>query len=253
MKKYIFIVVIIVLVFFIIFQKIQNRKDINQDAQIFTNLLEESEYDMVSTVFLKDSVIVSSEQIGSVILQRQENNSEGQEVYSNEAITLVRSSEDKISLTFEDGIVVFQGELQNIQENNIFENNIDFGLDDIEGVTGQYLEDITSGIWQWEQTQMNNDDVFTPNIPGVFTLNFTEEGLISGTTDCNSFAGSFALDDTRIQINELAVTRMFCENSQESQFIDMIQNAQYVFFTEGGELVLLLPYDSGSVIFTAEL
>jgi hypothetical protein len=42
---------------------------------------------------------------------------------------------------------------------------------------------------------------------------------------------------------------MYCPDSQEGYFIDIIRRADRIFFTDEGELVLLLPYDSGSIIF----
>jgi hypothetical protein len=47
----------------------------------------------------------------------------------------------------------------------------------------------------------------------------------------------------------MASTLMYCEGSQESEFIRMVSSANQVFFDSNNNLVLLLPYDSGSVMF----
>ena len=44
-------------------------------------------------------------------------------------------------------------------------------------------------------------------------------------------------------------TQMFCENSQEKDFTKMLTETDSYMFTSKGELVLILKYDSGSVIF----
>lgn len=248
MKKYMFIFIILIFISLIIGQRLQDKRTANQEPQIFVNTLQGSEYSQISTIFLKDSVVLSSEQTGEIVLEKQENIAGGDEVYVSEGVTLIRNSENEISLILENNIVVFQGRLKEVSD--VDDDSVDFSIDSIEGLDSQYLEILTATSWQWEQAQMNNDDLITPNTIDAFTLTFTDEGLVSGTTDCNTLAGSFALNDTRIQMNNLAVTRMFCENSQEAEFLNMVQTSQYIYFTEDNRFVLLLPYDSGSVIFT---
>ncbi|MCD8528272.1 MAG: META domain-containing protein [Candidatus Pacebacteria bacterium] len=111
---------------------------------------------------------------------------------------------------------------------------------------------LTSAVWVWEKTQMNNDDLFEPLRAGAFTLTFTNDGNIYGTTDCNGFGGSYTLDGTKISTSEFFSTMMFCENSQERDFMDMVSVADQVFFDDADNLVLLLPYDSGSIIFSRQ-
>ncbi|MCD8507919.1 MAG: META domain-containing protein [Candidatus Pacebacteria bacterium] len=83
-------------------------------------------------------------------------------------------------------------------------------------------------------------------------LTFTNDGNIYGTTDCNGFGGSYTLDGTKISTSEFFSTMMFCENSQERDFMDMVSVADQVFFDDADNLVLLLPYDSGSIIFSRQ-
>jgi heat shock protein HslJ len=104
--------------------------------------------------------------------------------------------------------------------------------------------------WRWVKTAYNNDSVKQPVKPGSFTLTFGEDGRVSGTTDCNSFQGTVTVEEHRIRFDEnMAMTRMFCEGSQESEFIRMLQSVQSFFFTSRGQLIMELKYDSGSMFF----
>jgi heat shock protein HslJ len=42
-------------------------------------------------------------------------------------------------------------------------------------------------------------------------------------------------------------TRMYCEGSQEQLFSKMLENVSSYLFTDDGQLVLELKYDSGSI------
>lgn len=109
---------------------------------------------------------------------------------------------------------------------------------------------LAAHTWVWEETTTPNGERVTPATPDVFTLTFSPEGQLSGTTDCNSFNAPFSLENTALYVSDFAMTRMFCENSQETQFLNMIANAQYIFFTAEQDLTLLLADDAGSVVFS---
>ena len=97
---------------------------------------------------------------------------------------------------------------------------------------------------------MNDGAIIVPNKKDAFSLSFTKDGQVSGTTDCNGFGGSYEVGaDNSISFGPFMSTLMFCENSQEAVFSKNVSDSNKVFFTEEGDLVLLLPYDSGSVIF----
>jgi heat shock protein HslJ len=52
-----------------------------------------------------------------------------------------------------------------------------------------------------------------------------------------------------MNIGPLASTKMFCENSQEDVFTKAITQSNKYMIDGSGNLVLLLAYDSGSVLF----
>lgn len=104
--------------------------------------------------------------------------------------------------------------------------------------------------WTWTSTQMNDGTLVSPARPDAFTLSFGADGTVSGTTDCNSFFGEYAEGEGRtISFGAFGMTKMFCEGSQEAEFVRMVADSTSYLFTDAGELVLLIKYDSGSVMF----
>ena len=104
--------------------------------------------------------------------------------------------------------------------------------------------------WTWIKTVFNNDTAKEPRQAGDFTLNFTEDGQVSGTTDCNTFHGTVTVEKHKIHFHEnIAMTRKFCEGTQEMEFIAWLKDVSSFFFTSRGQLIMELKYDSGSMIF----
>lgn len=109
---------------------------------------------------------------------------------------------------------------------------------------------LSESVWVWDKTLMNDDTTIIPQKSGAFSISFTKDGNVSGTTDCNGFSGTYTLSgEGVITFGPIASTKMFCEGSQEQVFLNYLSTEQRVFFDEAGNLVLLLPYDSGSIIF----
>ncbi|MES2930731.1 MAG: META domain-containing protein [Patescibacteria group bacterium] len=110
---------------------------------------------------------------------------------------------------------------------------------------------IQGKTWIWQKTVMNNDTVITPKKAGAFTLTLGADGKATGKTDCNSFFASYAIGtDGVIKFENIGSTKMFCEGSQESVFTGEIAQANHYMVDASGNLVLLLPMDSGSIMFT---
>jgi len=109
---------------------------------------------------------------------------------------------------------------------------------------------LSSGTWVWEKTVMNDDTIITPNQPGRFTLTFSENGTVSGATDCNGFGGEFTTDENNILIfGDFFHTEMFCEGSQEEAFREAVLNSDRYLFNDAGHLILNLKFDSGAIHF----
>ena len=103
--------------------------------------------------------------------------------------------------------------------------------------------------WSWIRTVYNNDTTVVPAKPNVFTLTFNEDGRLNATTDCNRMTGSYSIDGRLLSIGKLAATRMYCPDSQETKFADMLAQVSAFLFTSKGELVLELKFDSGQILF----
>ena len=63
--------------------------------------------------------------------------------------------------------------------------------------------------WTWQRTTYNNDTEVVPNEIEAFTLTFNEDGTYSGTTDCNSFNGSYTLEGSALTFGPPIATLMF--------------------------------------------
>lgn len=102
------------------------------------------------------------------------------------------------------------------------------------------------GTWKWRMTQKGNETL-TPKTVDAFTLTFNADGSVSGTTDCNNFAGSYTLTDNTIQFSALGMTKKFCEGSQESEFVQFGTDPLLTVFEHTTTLLLVLPLNAGTV------
>jgi heat shock protein HslJ len=82
---------------------------------------------------------------------------------------------------------------------------------------------------KWEVTGYNNgrQAVVGPKLGTRITLMFSD-GMVSGSSGCNRFHGSFKADGNALTIQGLATTRMACEAdvmAQEQEFLRALQSA----------------------------
>jgi heat shock protein HslJ/membrane-bound inhibitor of C-type lysozyme len=82
---------------------------------------------------------------------------------------------------------------------------------------------ITEKTWVWESALRAGETV-VPKKAGAFSLTFTTDGSVTGTTDCNGFGGNYTKTDNEISLGALRMTLMFCENSEESLFIELVES-----------------------------
>ena len=88
-----------------------------------------------------------------------------------------------------------------------------------------------------------------PRQVGAFTLTFRADGVFSGTTDCNRLTGGYAAGARELAFSNVAATRMFCQDSQEQPFTELLGNVSGYSFTPQGDLVLELELGGGSAVF----
>lgn len=111
-------------------------------------------------------------------------------------------------------------------------------------------EPLVGREWKWVMTQMNDGLELAPRDPQAFTVQFHADGSMNGTTDCNSFFGTYTVRETELTFGPIGSTKMFCENSQEAEFLRYLAEVgSYMIEAETGWLVLMVKFDSGSIIF----
>ena len=103
--------------------------------------------------------------------------------------------------------------------------------------------------WNWINTIYSDDKIVKPIKADKFSITFKNNKTFSATTDCNGVGGEYAVNGNKISFTKMMSTLMYCDGSQESDFSKMLSETGSYMFTSKGELVLLLKYDSGSVIF----
>ena len=108
---------------------------------------------------------------------------------------------------------------------------------------------LTMTKWIWISALYNDGKEIKPRNAKAFTLTFSNNGTFSATTDCNSVGGAYTAKDGKISFYEMRSTLMYCEGSQESEFVKLLTNTDRYHFTSKGELILDLKFDSGSAVF----
>jgi heat shock protein HslJ len=103
--------------------------------------------------------------------------------------------------------------------------------------------------WEWVSAQFEDGRTVVPAKAGAFTLSFGPGNRFSASTDCNGVGGEYTAKDGTIAFEKMMSTLMFCENSQEAVFSEMLTNTTGYHFSSKGELILSLKFDSGTVTF----
>lgn len=103
--------------------------------------------------------------------------------------------------------------------------------------------------WVWQRALYNDGRELLPAQTDAFTLAFADDGTVSITTDCNSAGGAYTVDGDTLQFADLYSTLMYCDGSQEAEFLALMRDVRSFHFIGRGELVLSLLYDSGTVTF----
>lgn len=109
--------------------------------------------------------------------------------------------------------------------------------------------DLAGTSWQWVNTAMNDGTTTEPNKPESFVLSFGQDGRISSTTDCNSINATYTSNQGELIFGPLAMTKMFCEGSQESAYAKSLGEVA-AYLVNGDTLSLAIKFDSGIMEFT---
>ncbi len=108
--------------------------------------------------------------------------------------------------------------------------------------------DLSNSSWYWKETLMNDGTRTAPNDPKQFKLTFEDALNMNTTTDCNNGAGTYYTSGGKIAFGPMAVTKMFCEGSQEDVYFQALNQIES-YMLDVSKLVLMYPYDSGSMVF----
>lgn len=103
--------------------------------------------------------------------------------------------------------------------------------------------------WTWFKTNYEDGTEFWPKKVSSFKITLSKEGSFSAKTDCNSVSGKYLVNGQNISFSQMVSTLMYCEDSQESDFISMLSDVYLYRFTSKGELILDLKSKNGSMIF----
>lgn len=92
--------------------------------------------------------------------------------------------------------------------------------------------------WVWLRTEYVDKPPFSPKKAGAFLLTFDSISTFRAKTDCNGIGGTFKMNGGSLKLSNLMSTLMFCEDSDESIFSDMLTNVSSYSFGTKGELLL---------------
>lgn len=120
---------------------------------------------------------------------------------------------------------------------------------DFEGEADPSRMSLTMKDWTWIYALYGDGRRIEPSQPDLFIVSFSEDGRFSATTDCNTMSGGYSTDGNSIAFGDIAGTRMYCEGSQEAEFLTLLEKVQLYHFTSRGELIFDLQFDSGTAVF----
>jgi heat shock protein HslJ len=102
--------------------------------------------------------------------------------------------------------------------------------------------------WAWMRTTYSDGREIVPRQGERFTLTFAADGAFAATTDCNTMRGAYTATGNALAFGAVAATRMFCADSQESDFAAVLEGTRAFRFTSRGELVLDLEGGATAVL-----
>lgn len=108
---------------------------------------------------------------------------------------------------------------------------------------------LTGTTWELQQIQLNDGQVFTPDLPENYTAEFTEAGELLVQADCNRAIGAFTVEDDRLLSVTLGPTTLAAcpPESISDDFLRFMGSANSFFFRDD-ELIIELKFDSGAIV-----
>lgn len=107
--------------------------------------------------------------------------------------------------------------------------------------------DMYKTSWVWQHTQ-NKETKIEPRNKDKFTIRFEKE-RIDITTDCNGMSATYQMENGDLKLTDFISTRMYCVDSQESEYSFMLQNANKYEVSEDGSLLKIILNDESVMFF----
>lgn len=108
-------------------------------------------------------------------------------------------------------------------------------------------KNLTSKKWTWVKTTISGTST-TPKKANAFSVTFNATGTITGTTDCNNYFGSYkTTDSNKLTLGPIGSTKMFCGESQENDFMSVLQKVIEYSIDKNNNLILTT--GSGTMMF----
>lgn len=108
---------------------------------------------------------------------------------------------------------------------------------------------LVNHTWVWRGTTNTGGEIVSePQKANAFTLMFTKDDRVSATTDCNNAMGSYTVTGSALTFGPLASTLMACPDSQETEFISMLETVEGFSMTNGGQTTLELQLKNGNTM-----
>jgi len=105
-------------------------------------------------------------------------------------------------------------------------------------------------VWQWQRTEMSNDETISVDDPGGYTIQFNEDGSLLVKADCKQTAGEFTDENGALTIRLNPTTMQICsDKSLADEFFKELSFAGAYVFTDEGNLVINMKMDGGNIIF----
>lgn len=92
-------------------------------------------------------------------------------------------------------------------------------------------------VWVWSELHTEDGEMVVPQRAASFSVTFDAE-TVQGTTDCNSFSGSYSIQGDTLAFGPFASTKMYCEGAQEALFVSALHAAERYHINAFGQLVL---------------
>jgi heat shock protein HslJ len=107
-------------------------------------------------------------------------------------------------------------------------------------------------LGSWQATGYLGGDAFTSLLSGTeITANFGADGVLGGSSGCNTYSSTYTIDGRSIELGQIAVTAMACAEpegvmEQEQAYLTALQSA--VSYRLTGPALELLDEQGRSVV-----